>query len=97
MTDIWPTFCLGDGPTLRDSAVDLGIIQPLLKFIQKDIPVTFLRNVTWVIVNLCRHKESPLAFHAVQEILPAIKYLLKYTDTAVCRWNSPFSLHILFV
>ncbi|CAF1333900.1 unnamed protein product [Adineta ricciae] len=74
---------IGDGPTLRDNAVDLGIIQPLLKFIQKDIPVTFLRNVTWVIVNLCRHKESPLSFHAVQEILPAIKYLLKYTDTAI--------------
>ncbi len=55
-----------------------------MEFIQKDIPVTFLRNVTWVIVNLCRHKDPPLALIAVQEILPALKYLIGYTDITVC-------------
>ncbi len=74
---------LGDGPRLRDYAIELGVIQPLIEFIQKDIPVTFLRNVTWVIVNLCRHKDPPLAFNAVQTILPALKYLLSYTDITV--------------
>ena len=58
---------LGDGPRLRDYAIQLGVIKPLVDFIQKDIPVTFLRNVTWVIVNLCRHKEPPLSLSAVQE------------------------------
>ena len=50
----------------------------------KDIPVTFLRNVTCVIVNLCRHKDPPLSLTAVQEILPALKYLIAYTDITVC-------------
>jgi len=66
----------------------LGVIKPLVEFIQKDIPVTFLRNVTWVIVNLCRHKDPPLALIAVQEILPALKYLIGYTDITVCRIRS---------
>ena len=75
----------GDGPRLRDSAVELGVIKPLVEFIEKDIPVTFLRNVTWVIVNLCRHKDPPLALAAVQQILPALKYLIGYTDITVSR------------
>ena len=74
---------LGDGPRLRDHAVELGVVKPLVEFIQKDIPVTFLRNVTWVIVNLCRHKEPPLSLNAAQEILPALKYLIAYTDITV--------------
>ncbi len=77
-------FSLGDGPRLRDYAIELGVIQPLVEFIQKDIPVTFLRNVTWVIVNLCRHKDPPLSLNAVQAILPALKCLLSYTDITVC-------------
>lgn len=67
------------------------MIQPLVEFIQKDIPVTFLRNVTWVLVNLCRHKEPPLPLAAVQEILPALKCLIAYTDVTVSRRRFVFS------
>jgi len=83
----FPFFCVGDGAKLRDYAIELGVIRPLVEFIQQDIPVTFLRNVTWVIVNLCRHKEPPLAINAVQEILPALKYLINYTDITVSEEN----------
>ncbi|UJR25714.1 hypothetical protein I4U23_007065 [Adineta vaga] len=74
---------IGDGPRLRDYAIQLGIIQPLLELIKKDIPPTFLRNITWVIVNLCRHKDPPLALNAVQELLPALKYLIQNTDITI--------------
>ncbi|CAF0900064.1 unnamed protein product [Adineta steineri] len=86
---------IGDGPRLRDYAIELGVIQPLIEFIQKDIPVTFLRNVTWVIVNLCRHKEPPLSLTAVQDILPALKYLLSYVDVTIlvdCTWALAYLL-----
>ncbi|CAF0907210.1 unnamed protein product [Didymodactylos carnosus] len=74
---------IGDGPVLRDYAIELGVVHPLVHFIQQDIPVSFLRNVTWVIVNLCRHKEPPPPVKAVQEILPALNYLISYTDITI--------------
>ncbi len=39
---------IGDGPHLRDYVIGLGVVQPLLSFINPDIPISFLRNVTWV-------------------------------------------------
>ncbi|CAF1168305.1 unnamed protein product [Rotaria sordida] len=86
---------IGDGSRLRDYAIELGVIQPLIEFIQKNIPITFLRNVTWVIVNLCRHKDPPLSLNIVQEILPALKYLLSFTDVTIlvdCTWALAYLL-----
>lgn len=74
---------IGDGPVLRDFVVELGVVKPLLSFIKPDIPITFLRNVTWVIVNLCRSKDPPPPVKTIQEILPALNMLITHTDTNV--------------
>ncbi|XP_060813561.1 importin subunit alpha-3 isoform X1 [Bombus pascuorum] len=71
---------IGDGPTSRDYVIERGVVQPLLAFIKPDIPITFLRNVTWVIVNLCRNKDPPPPVKAIQEILPALNVLIHHTD-----------------
>lgn len=75
---------IGDGPVLRDFVIELGVVKPLLSFIVKpDIQITFLRNVTWVIVNLCRSKDPPPPVKTIQEILPALDILITHTDTNV--------------
>lgn len=74
---------IGDGPHLRDYVIRQGVVQPLLAFIKSDIPISFLRNVTWVIVNLCRNKEPPPPFDTIQEILPALNMLIHHTDTNI--------------
>ena len=43
-----PGNIIGDGPQLRDYVISLGIVQPLIAFINDKIPLNFLRNVTWV-------------------------------------------------
>jgi len=71
---------VGDGPTLRDYVVTLGVVQPLLSFINPEIPISFLRNVTWVVVNLCRNKDPPPPQNTIQEILPALNMLIHHSD-----------------
>ncbi|XP_012286875.1 importin subunit alpha-3 isoform X2 [Orussus abietinus] len=71
---------IGDGPTLRDYVINLGVVPPLLTFIKPDIPITFLRNVTWVIVNLCRNKEPPPPVQTIKDILPALNLLVHHND-----------------
>ncbi|PIO32464.1 hypothetical protein AB205_0152400, partial [Aquarana catesbeiana] len=58
---------IGDGPQCRDYVISLGVVKPLLSFISPTIPITFLRNVTWVMVNLCRHKDPPPPMETIQE------------------------------
>jgi hypothetical protein len=71
---------IGDGPHLRDYVIQLGVVEPLLSFISPDIPITFLRNVTWVVVNLCRNKDPPPPVQTIREILPALNMLIHHTD-----------------
>ncbi|KAI1712662.1 armadillo/beta-catenin-like repeat domain-containing protein [Ditylenchus destructor] len=74
---------IGDGPHFRDYCIELGIVQPLLKFVQPDIPLNFLRNVTWVMVNLCRSKDPPPSRQIVQTLLPALAMLIHHQDTSI--------------
>lgn len=74
---------IGDGPQLRDYVISLGVVKPLLMFIKPNIPITFLRNVTWVIVNLCRNKDPPPPVHTIKEILPALNLLILHADHSV--------------
>ncbi|XP_077296007.1 karyopherin alpha3 isoform X2 [Arctopsyche grandis] len=71
---------IGDGPLLRDYVISLGVVPPLLSFIRPDIPISFLRNITWVIVNLCRNKDPPPSKSTIKDILPALCVLINHTD-----------------
>ncbi|XP_046380855.1 LOW QUALITY PROTEIN: importin subunit alpha-4-like [Haliotis rubra] len=74
---------IGDGPQCRDYVISLGAVAPLLEFINPNIPLPFLRNVAWVIVNLCRNKEPPPPVDTIQEILPALCQLIHHTDVNI--------------
>ena len=74
---------IGDGPYCRDLVIKLGVVEPLLHFIGPDIPMSFLRNVTWVIVNLCRSKDPPPPEETIRKLLPALAFLIQNTDTNI--------------
>lgn len=76
---------IGDGPQCRDLAIKCGVVEPLLQFVRPDIALSFLRNVTWVLVNLCRSKDPPPPEPTIKAILPALAFLIQSTDNNVCH------------
>lgn len=56
---------------------------PLLNFVVPETPLNFLRNVTWVMVNLCRSKEPPPSKEIVLTLLPALAKLINHQDTSI--------------
>lgn len=74
---------IGDGPKLRDYCIKLNVVQPLLRLITPNISLSFLRNVTWVIVNLCRNKDPPPPHETIRQLLPALGYLITNEDVTI--------------
>lgn len=74
---------IGDGPHFRDYCIELGIVDPLLRFVRPDVPLNFLRNVTWVMVNLCRSKDPPPSRQIVESLLPSLAMLIHHEDTSI--------------
>ncbi|XP_016965076.1 importin subunit alpha-3-like [Drosophila biarmipes] len=77
---------IGDGPLLRDFVIRLGVVQPLLSFIEREVPTTILYNVTLVIGNLCRrYFYQPIPEGTVLQILPALEGLINHADLDILK------------
>uniref|UniRef100_A0A914YQJ9 Uncharacterized protein n=1 Tax=Panagrolaimus superbus TaxID=310955 RepID=A0A914YQJ9_9BILA len=74
---------IGDGPHFRDYCIQLGIVEELLKFVAAEIPLNFLRNVTWVMVNLWCIKDPPPSHEILSSHLPALAVLIHHHDSSV--------------
>ncbi|CAB4061038.1 KPNA2_7 [Lepeophtheirus salmonis] len=73
----------GDGPVMRDFVVNNGILKPLLRLTEQDHNVPFLRNVTWVVSNLCRNKDPYPPPEVTRLCLPVLAKLVHHTDNQV--------------
>ena len=87
---------IGDGPQCRDLVISSGVVEPLLQFINPEIPMSFLRNVTWVIVNLCRSKDPPPSDDTIRQLLPALAFLIQNTDINVSVFVTLFCIRCFF-
>jgi len=74
---------IGDGPEFRDMIIEQGFVPALLALIRPDTDISFLRNETWVIVNICRNKKPPPSYEIIQQLLPALNFLIQSTDLAI--------------
>ncbi|KAG9508651.1 Importin subunit alpha-4, partial [Fragariocoptes setiger] len=74
---------IGDGAQMRDEVLKHGILPPLLALVRPDLDVNFLRNVTWVIVNLCRSKDPPPSIEVTRQLIPALNYLITQQDLSI--------------
>lgn len=71
---------IGDGPYFRDFVIKHDFIPILLSIIKHDLDLGFLRNITWVLVNLCRNKQPGPDIPVVEQVLPALTLLITSPD-----------------
>lgn len=67
---------IGDGAELRDYVLGLGLVEPLIRLFTSNASISFMRNLTWVIVNICRNKNPPPSMEIIKQLLPILYYLL---------------------
>lgn len=72
----------GDGPELRDVVLRSGAMSSLLRNVQSPHSISLLKNVMWLISNLCRGKPQP-DFEVVKDSIPAILYAAKHQYTSI--------------
>lgn len=74
---------IGDGAETRDLVVSHGFVPELLNLIHPQLELGFLRNATWVLVNLCRYKDPPTSIQVIQQLLPTLLFLVDSQDQAI--------------
>ncbi|CRK93042.1 CLUMA_CG006479, isoform A [Clunio marinus] len=74
----------GDGPEARDIVLANGVVECLLQLIRSDtLELSFLRNIVWLMSNLCRNKNPTPSFDKVKLLLPALANLLDHNDKMI--------------
>lgn len=74
----------GDGAQARDIVLGHGVVERLVVLLnQKEIEVSFLRNIVWLMSNLCRNKNPTPPFDQIKLMLPALADLLENTDKMI--------------
>lgn len=73
----------GDGAEARDIVIQHKVIDGILSLIHNDTPISFLRNIVWLMSNLCRNKNPSPPFEEIQRLLPVLSQLLCGNDVQV--------------
>lgn len=74
---------VGEGAKYRDLVISYNFLPALVTWIRPGMEVGFLRNATWVLVNICRNKDPPPDIEVIRQLIPSLLFLVKSTDIAI--------------
>ncbi|XP_067621295.1 importin subunit alpha [Eurosta solidaginis] len=73
----------GDGAVARDIVIQHNVVDGILGLIGNETPLSFLRNIVWLMSNLCRNKNPSPPFDEIKRLLPVLSQLLLGADVQV--------------
>lgn len=72
----------GDGAEMRDKVLAINVVPKLMPHIRSDAGKEFLRNLTWMMSNLCRNDPTP-PIELIKDLLAPYLALLCWEDSQV--------------
>lgn len=76
---------IGDGAQRRNYVIRMGIVPPLVDLCKSKTSIELLRQVAWVLSQLCRFLDPPTPNQIIKKILPQLSELIKYKDELILR------------
>lgn len=74
----------GDGSKARDIVLSYNSVESVIYLVQSaNTQLSFLRNIVWLMSNLCRNKNPPPPFDRVEPMIPVLSKLLEHEDSQV--------------
>ncbi|XP_055638855.1 importin subunit alpha [Toxorhynchites rutilus septentrionalis] len=74
----------GDGSKARDIVLEYQSVEAIISLVQNpSTQISFLRNIVWLMSNLCRNKNPPPPFHRIDQMIPILSVLLEHDDDQV--------------
>ena len=73
----------GDGAVARDIVIQHNVVDGVLALVNDTAPLSFLRNIVWLMSNLCRNKNPSPPFDQIKRLLPVLSHLLSGNDIQV--------------
>lgn len=74
----------GDGAKARDIVLQYDSVESIIFLVQNpNTQLSFLRNIVWLMSNLCRNKNPSPPFNRVEPMVPILSKLLEHEDSQV--------------
>ncbi|XP_058057318.1 importin subunit alpha isoform X1 [Anopheles bellator] len=74
----------GDGSKARDIVLEYNSVEAIINLVQNpNTPISFLRNIVWLMSNLCRNKNPAPPFNRIEPMIPVLSALLDHNDSQV--------------
>ncbi|XP_042875695.1 importin subunit alpha-3-like [Penaeus japonicus] len=81
-----------DSPDLRNQLVADGVVKPLLDTAKEDMPISFRRNLSWVLSNVFRYKELNMPEEEKLLVLQELKDNIERQDDFEIKSNTIWTL-----
>ncbi|XP_050087714.1 importin subunit alpha [Anopheles aquasalis] len=74
----------GDGSKARDTVLEYKSVEAIISLVRNaNTQISFLRNIVWLMSNLCRNKNPAPPFNRIEPMIPVLSALLDHEDSQV--------------
>ena len=88
---------VADNGHFRNMALDKGLLNAVLPFLQDTTPISLLRILSWLVANVCRTRDPPPGVDLIETLLPKIVWMVNHEDHLVRNLSGDDAKHFRLI